>query len=244
MFCFDLSDCCTLRHFAVFFWIPDTLLLLQVPIYSVRLDSVGRLIIELYPTVTTIDRPWSAVANTIYDPMQPIQVSYNKQHVPRNLTNSTHPHRKRIEEIEQTEQHHISDGFNRAVSSFYKLKVFNQVYDHTSPIYQQAFVFDSTPNVIRIQVEELDVFKICAATCGRATSTDFVVRIQNVKIPSINVVASIHEGEIHLLLLKDFNAITYQQKVHLSYTPSANHPEQRLKDVSGVLLCVYCVLTE
>lgn len=123
-----------------------------IPIENVYLDLNGRLIIELYPNVVTIKRPWSASNKTIFDPMQPIDVSYYKAPLPPNVTSNTtiEKYRQRRQEIENIEKTHISDKYFRSVSSFYKLYVNNYVHDHTSPIYRMGFVYDDTPDILRI----------------------------------------------------------------------------------------------
>jgi hypothetical protein len=211
----------------------------SVPIRSVHIDDDGRVIIELYKYHTTIWRPWSASNHSIYDPMQPIDVSYYKSSLPRNITDiNTIVHnwpayverRSLIGAIEST---HIADGNNRAVSTFEKLTVHNYLHDTTSPIYRTSFVYDSTPNIIILEFTELSLPKICDLHCGQPHFDDFTVIVNGFTIPNhqTHVYIPSNEGKLHIHLLN--YTVTYQQVVDITYRPSNTHSERRVKDMYG-----------
>ena len=205
-----------------------------VPLVSVHIDYDGRVIVEIVSNFTSIWRPWSATTNTVYDPMQPIDVSYVKAPTPPNSTfpNATmyHAHLAVVQSIEAT---HLADNYMRAVSTFQKLTVQNYVRDTTSPVYRVAYVYDSTPNIIMIEFTELSLLKICDLACGTPHADDFRVVIDNKVIPNRQMKAYIpkSQGKVYLQLLN--YTITYQQVVLVSYTPSLVHPEQQFMDSSG-----------
>jgi hypothetical protein len=209
----------------------------SIPILSVAVDYNGRIILELEPRYTTISRPWSASSNSIYDPMQPIDVSYYKSEIPVNFTNVTYfgidAYKTQREIITSIEATHISDGYNRAVSTFIQLTVHNHVRDTTSPIYRTSYVYNLEPNIIVLEFTELSLKKICDDTCGKPHAEDFNIVVDGFVIPKHQMHASIptHQGKVHLKLLNC--TITYQQNVYVSYVPSVQYSDRKFKDMWG-----------
>ena len=114
---------------------------ITVPIASVYIEApAGRIILTLEPTTVTQPsgrgrRSSSASNATVYDPMQPVTVSYRRYPLPavNYSTNTTRD--ASLLDIAFLERRHIADNYNRAVSSFFQIPVQNDLADRTPPVF-------------------------------------------------------------------------------------------------------------